>query len=83
MSFNHALQNENQAASSEGYSSDQLREAVSVYNAQFNEAVPLDLITAAATEFRSCELMTALLNRVNENDPIKNWNAFTLQFLKS
>jgi hypothetical protein len=63
------------------YTVEQLRQAVSAYGASFNDQVPLDLLTAAASAFRSMELMKALLQRINDNRPVGNWPQFTLGFL--
>jgi hypothetical protein len=84
------MQSENQsdsrtesASSGAGYSREQLQEAVSAYYAHFDDAVPLGLITTAASAFRSRELMVRLLDRVRANDPVESWSEFYSDFLES
>ena len=63
------------------YTPEQLLEAVNAYAASFGNPVPLDLLTAAACAFRSTELMTTLLGRIDKNDPVVNWIEFKARFL--
>lgn len=63
-----------------GYSQKQLQEAVHAYHDRFDEAVPLGLITEAASVFRSSELMSTLLDRIRANDPVQNWARFSGEF---
>ena len=72
--------NETQVENSGIYSSEQLRKAVNVYRIRFEDAVPLGLITAAASAFRSSELMTNLLDRVRTNQPVGNWKQYSDDF---
>ncbi len=65
----------------DGYSREELQHAVDAYSDSFRESVPLGLLTAAAREFRSSELMSILLDRVNANRPIENWDRFSDGFL--
>ena len=66
-----------------GYSRKQLQQAVQQYHSRFGDAVPLGLITAAASAFRSSELMSMLLDRVKSNDPVQDWGEFSGWFLNS
>ena len=65
------------------YSRDLLQQAVDIYNATFEDEVPLSLLTSAARTFRSSELMSQLLDKVREGDPVRNWNKFSRGFLQS
>ncbi|MCI5105271.1 MAG: hypothetical protein MRY76_01015 [Pseudomonadales bacterium] len=65
----------------EDYTVEQLLKAVSAYGDSFDDQVPLDLLTAAASSFRSKELMKSLLQRIDNNSPVGNWSEFTLSFL--
>jgi hypothetical protein len=65
---------------SDVYSTEQLQQAVQAYHSHFNDTVPLGLITAAASTFRSRELMTSLLDRVKANAPITSWIEFSTEF---
>lgn len=69
--------------SENNYSCEQLQRAVDEYNSSFGGTVPLELLTAAASTFRSRELMSLLLDRVGANDPVRNWNEFTFRFLET
>jgi len=78
----------NQASNSKAsrettYSQKQLRLAVHAYHDRFDEAVPLGLITEAASVFRSSELMSTLLDRVRTNDPVQNWESFSAKFFSA
>ena len=77
----HSTTNKAQPAKNAGYSSDQLQQAVTAYNAHFDDDVPLGLIAAAASAFRSSELMSLLLNRVSNDKKIESWSEFTRRFL--
>jgi len=65
------------------YSRNLLQQAVDIYNATFEDEVPLSLLTSAARSFRSSELMSQLLDRVREGIPVANWNEFSRRFLRS
>jgi len=64
------------------YSRDLLQQAVDIYNSSFEDEVPLSLLTSAALSFRSSELMSSLLDRVREDNPVRNWNEFSRRFLR-
>ena len=63
------------------YSIEQLQEAVIAYGERFNDPVPLDLLAGAANRFRSSELMATLLDCINNQAPIGNWQEFAVRFL--
>lgn len=62
------------------YTLEQLQQAVSAYGDRFKDPVPLDLLTAAASTFRSTELMTILLDCIRSNSPVADWHEFTVKF---
>lgn len=64
------------------YSRDMLQQAVDIYNSSFEDEVPLALLASAARLFRSSELMRSLLDRVREENPVRNWNEFSRKFLQ-
>lgn len=63
------------------YSVEQLQQAVTAYGDRFNDPVPLDLLAGAANRFRSSELMATLLDCINNQAPIGNWQEFAVHFL--
>ncbi len=66
----------------QAYSNEQLQQAVGLYNTRFNDNIPLELLTSAASAFRSRELMSTLLDRVAANEPVRNWEEFSDRFLR-
>ena len=65
----------------QAYTVAQLQQAISAYGSNFDDPVPLALLTAAAGSFRSMELMSELLQRIDSGVPVGNRSEFTLQFL--
>jgi len=76
----HIQPDEGKPGRGAGYSRKQLQEAVHTYHDRFEKAVPLGLITGAASEFRSSELMSTLLDRIRSNDSVQNWERFSGEF---
>ena len=82
-SLTGTLPEQSNQAGTGGYSRKQLQQAVQEYHSRFGDSVPLGLITAAASAFRSSELMSMLLDRVKANDPVQDWAEYSAQFLNS